>query len=107
MGAKRLTLGAFGEKQSLADGAGQGAPVEPGPRKQTTLAQRWGKRWEHREPEHHLPGQSAGMSCTPTGDGDQDLEAGLQLGTLRPTGQPRTASTTFAAAQKWKKAQEE
>ena len=54
-----------------------------------------GERSEHREPEHHLPGQSAGTSCTPTGDGDQDLEVGLQLGTLRPTGQPRTASTTL------------
>ena len=85
----------FGEEQSLAHGAGQGAPVEPGPGNKTTLAQRWGKRSEHSEPEHHLPGRSAGTSCAPTGDGDQDLEAGLQLGTLRPTGQPRTASTTL------------
>ena len=47
----RARLGPFLEEQSLADRAGQGAPVEPGPRKQTTLAQRWGKRSERREPE--------------------------------------------------------
>ena len=73
----------------------KGCPWNPAPGNK----QRWrkGKRSEHGEPEHHLPGQSAGTSCTPTGDGDQDLEAGLQVGTLRPTGQPRTASTTLCS----------
>ena len=36
----RAQLGPFRSQQSLANGAGQGAPVATGPHKQTTLAQR-------------------------------------------------------------------
>ena len=40
----RAQLGPFRTQQSLANGAGQGAPVATGPHKQTTLAQKVGER---------------------------------------------------------------
>ena len=79
--------------------------VATGPRKQTTLAQRWGKGTPFRWPQSDLSDQGVGQAGATAGDGAQDPQAGLQLGTLRPTRQSGTL--LFAAAQKWKKSQQE
>ena len=100
----RAQLGPFRSQQGLANGAGQGAPVAAGPHKQTTLAQRWGKGTPFRWPQSDLSDQGVGQAGATTGDGAQDPQTGVLF--VQPDNQG-PLPLLFAAAQKWKKSQEE
>ena len=95
-------------RQSPQNGTGQGKPWLAGPLKQATLAQSWRQgapcRWPPSDPNAQGPCQAD----APTGDCAQDPSPGLQLGPLRSAGGNQgPLPLLYAAAQKWKKAQEE
>ncbi len=68
---------------------GKGRPWQPAP----TNRPPWGQGTPLGWPQSDLSDEGAGQAGATTGDGDQDPQAGLQLGALRPTGQSGTATT--------------
>eukprot|EP00439_Symbiodinium_sp_Y106_P013421 s3814_g1.t3 len=103
----RARLGPFGEEQSLAHGAGQGAPVEPGPGNKQRWRKGGGKGQNTANPNITYLVEALARLALQQETAIKILRQDYSWVLFAQPGNQGPLPLLFAAAQKWKKAQEE